>query len=281
MDDEFKCLPGLCGNFHDELADWWQARYTNCLVSYRGQSWFVKSKSVNDKKRHLLAYYLGNQLANVGEVKGLDREEFTVLRNNGVDLPPDANWRNTYLVRFAQESTSDELPKATLDSAIASELVFSMWIRRRDAHSFNRSVVAGTTVFYDHGTAFLGAPALGSIDDFFRTGPDPGYAGLWRLRLTPVHEISTLSLRRKEREQFAERGGDSYNYLLIIDRIRFVAELDIARDQIKSLSQAFIKACVKKAGFGFPLRGIVVRFLLANQNRIESEAIRLKLVLGV
>ena len=278
---EFKSLPDQCRRFEDELSDWWGKKYSNCLVGHQGRTWFVRTTSAPDKMRNLLAWNLGQQIANVAEVKGLERREFTALRNSGVDLSPGASWRNTCLVRFAPEYNVDEMPKTNLNSAMASELVFSMWIRRRDAHSCNRSFTAGVPVFYDHEVAFLGERNLRKIGNFFRTGPDPGYAGLWRLERVPAHDYSTISLRQKERERFSGDQAGRHVYLPIHDKTRFAAELDNARDQIKALPAAVITSSVRKAGFGFPLRGMIVRFLITNQNRIDSEIVRLKSVLGV
>ena len=258
---------------------WWQNRFGNCLVGHEGQVWLVKSNTLEQKRRNLLGWFLGRAIANVAEVKELDESEFSELRCSGVELPAHATARDSYLVRFAPCYSADELPRGDLDSAMASELVFSMWIRRRDAHSYNRSFVKGVPVFYDPGTAFWGEKDLVRTDRFFREGPDPGFAGLWRLKIDSDQVASTATWRRHERARFTEDQGEPVNLLPIHDKARFLAELNGARDRIKSLRPLFLKSCVRKAGYRFLAAAAVYWFLRFTQRTIDKDLVRLKSVL--
>ena len=92
---------------------------------------------------------------------------------------------NTFLRRLAQSYTKEELVCKTIEEAIARELVFSTWIRRRDAHVDNKAYTDGIPVFYDFHVAFLGGPELADTTTFFSQTSDWGRAGRWRLKHLP------------------------------------------------------------------------------------------------
>lgn len=259
----------LSKKYRHSLVDWWQNRYCDCLVRYQGKVWFVKKQGIADIRRNLLASLLGGKLANVAQVRCLDKTDFSALRNCGITLPENSNFLNTCLVRFAPDYNVWELPKKTLESAIAAEIVFSIWIRRRDAHSYNRNFKNGIPVFYDHQTAFLGEKQLREIDYFFRTGPDPGYAGLWRLDVGDHIEIDTDSLRSQERERFC--GCDHYVALPIRDTNIFHQELNSMVEEIVVIPKADIRRSVQKAGFSFFEQSAVTRFLQENQKQLIKD----------
>ncbi len=259
----------LCALYRQHLVDWWQNSYTDCLVSYEEKVWFVKVQTGGAIMRNCLAGFLARGRANIAEVRSLDKAAFSALKKCGVALPADVNQKNTCLVRFAPDYDMEELPRPTLDSAMAWEIAFSIWIRRRDAHSYNRSFVNGIPVFYDHQTAFLGEKKLRDVDYFFRDGPDPGYAGLWKLEVCDDSQPDTLALRTRERECF--HGEGHFTALPVHDVDRFHREMREAVEQIAAIPEAEIRQSVLNAGFRFYERPAVVSFLLTNQKRLEKE----------
>ena len=86
------------------------------------------------------------------------------------------------MVRLAHSYSIEELPNKTLEEAVATELVYSVWVRRRDAHTENRVYVKGIPIFFDFHVAFLGEPNLSDINVFFSQTEDYGRAGLWRVK---------------------------------------------------------------------------------------------------
>jgi hypothetical protein len=120
---------------------------------------------------------LGGSWLNIPEVRLLSSEEFQALHLVKSEiLSKKASEQNTYLVRLVQDYAISELPLQDFDVAIASEMAFSIWIHRRDAHAGNRAYVNGIPMFFDFNIAFGG-----EAEDFFRGGPGGGYVKNWRL----------------------------------------------------------------------------------------------------
>lgn len=144
--------------------------------------WVVKPRNVatNEEKRDYLGYLLGNKFANIAEVKLLTPEEHSqikTLSGRGDDSTP----ANTYLVRLAGSYSLDELPCKTAEEAVAAELVYSTWIRRRDAHVDNRCYINGVPIFFDHHVAF-GAEGVSTAEAFFTAADSYGHATFWRVK---------------------------------------------------------------------------------------------------
>ncbi|MBI5568732.1 MAG: hypothetical protein HY914_02190 [Desulfomonile tiedjei] len=191
----------LSSAWSPDLADWWGRRVDRSgkrVVRFNGKHWFVKFKpDPEEQKRDYLAYLLGRSWVNVAEVRALSESEFEDLRHVGIVAPKWASKANTLLVRLGQDYTVDQLPNAGIDAAVASELVFSLWIRRRDTHAANRVYINSVPVFFDHHTGFLGEPQLMNLDVFFKPGPDAGHASRWRVEIAgPEATVSTEEVRR-------------------------------------------------------------------------------------
>jgi len=191
----------LLSAWSSELVDWWGrsvSQRDKRVIGFNGKHWFVKFKpDPEEQKRDYLAYILGRNWANVAEVLPLSESEFGDLRQFGVYLPEWATMMNTNLIRLVGDYTIDQLPNIDINEAVASELVFSLWIRRRDTHAANRAYISSVPVFFDHQTAFLGEPHLGDPNLFFHRGRDAGHAGRWRVEVIR-HEtiISTSEIRQ-------------------------------------------------------------------------------------
>ncbi len=105
-------------------------------------------------------------------------------------------------VRIAQQYTPGELPITDLDAAVAAELVFSLWIRRRDTHAFNSVFVAGIPVFFDHHIAFaIEEPENRDLAGFFKDRGPGGSACRWRVVPVPASmPMVTRAMRRVNHE---------------------------------------------------------------------------------
>lgn len=233
------------------LVDWWQNSYTNCLVKHRSKIWFVKSKigPEKQKERDYLAYLLGSDVCNIAEVKPLSEKEFRSLEKIGIKCTIGASHENTFLVRFCGDYKSSELTHRSLEGALAAEFVFSIWIRRRDAHSYNRYYVGGVPVFFDHETAFLGEEDLVDIGKFFSNGPDPGFPGLWRLELGAHENIDTLATRAKETALFSNSRQEKMTSIPVRDQKAFIKYVGVTTEKITSLSPDFIDNKIFESGF--------------------------------
>jgi hypothetical protein len=108
------------------------------LVVWDERLWLRKP---NGTWPEILAYRLGGSWLNVAEVvPGADVIGATTLSCDPLPVSSDP------LIRVGQDCTPADLIERDLDAAIASELVFSVWIRRRDAHPWNRVYVAGVPI---------------------------------------------------------------------------------------------------------------------------------------
>jgi len=155
--------------YDHELVNWDESSIPTAVVD--GVRWAVKPRG----RREALGYHLAKGRLNVPEVRLLPQ----------VEGPPKA------LVRFTKSHRVDDLPIRDLDEAVAAELAFSLWIRRRDTHAYNRAYVDGIPMFFDHGAAFNVSQEL---DGFLRDGPDYGFVPAWRVEEW-AYEPTTLGTR--------------------------------------------------------------------------------------
>lgn len=233
------------------------------VVSDGGRLWVVKHKpgSVDEEKRDLLGYLLGYRFANVAEVKLLapqEHEQIKALTNKN----ENSLLTNTFLVRLAGAYSPEELPCKTPEEAVATELVYSTWIRRRDTHVHNRAYtyIGGIPIFFDFQTAFLGEKELADIKIFFSEPPvDYGRASAWRVRESP--NIITTS---------QARAGDN--------RVHYVRDLSVFKKQIdftviklRDNSKENWKDSISQVGFNSHLKDEIVNFLKRNLESLEGD----------
>ncbi|MEK7595532.1 MAG: hypothetical protein AAB443_03030 [Patescibacteria group bacterium] len=148
--------------------------------------WYFKSaiNTPDEFSRDMLGYILGSKVANIAEVKKITLDEFTVLKSI-VGLSEEFNPQRHYLVRVAGSYKLEELKWQIPEQAVASEIVFSVWIRRRDTHVDNRIYINGIPVFFDSGIAFLPPHEqhMGHIAVFSRRNFDHGQPNRWRIKV--------------------------------------------------------------------------------------------------
>jgi hypothetical protein len=225
-----------------ELCDYWDCvDYSSNVISFSGKTWFIKSRPEDpeSKNRELLAFLLGGSWLNIPEVRLLSSEEFRALREKGVELNENASEHNTCLVRLVQDYARSELPVQSFDDAIASEIVFSSWIRRRDAHAANRAFVGGIPMFFDFHNAFGCEEG-----DFFKEGPDGGYVGNWRLwQIKSDYILRNVALLR--RLEFDK----NLAAIPVVNKFHFETALFRTIGYISCFDQKYLYKLIKKAGF--------------------------------
>lgn len=153
------------------------------VITDEEKIWVLKHNNNTDGEKHdLLGFLLGKDFCNVTEVKLLNEQELENIKQ--LTTPQESfNVNNTFLVRLAHSYVLEELPCKLLEEAVATELVYSTWIRRRDAHVDNRVYVKGIPIFYDYHVAFLGESDLKDVNIFFAQTSDHGRAGRWRVKV--------------------------------------------------------------------------------------------------
>lgn len=226
-----------------ELRDYWDhVDYSSNIISLNKKTWFIKSRPEDpeSKNREVLASLLGGSWLNIPEVRLLTSEEFQALRLEKAEvLGEKASEQNTYLVRLAQDYKLNELPIPNFDDAIASEIAFSSWILRRDAHAANRVFVHGIPMFFDFHIAF-GA----EVEDFFRGGPDGGYVGNWHLwQIKSDNALSDIPLLRLL--EF-DKGIAAIPF---IDKNHFEDALFRSTECIKQFDKKYLYRIIKRSGF--------------------------------
>lgn len=189
------------------------ANYTNKVFKYSGKHWILKVTLDNNlRTKEIMTSLVGSDVVNVAEVKILTQED---LKKIEVPLSEaEQNSSTPFMVRVAQDYSIEELPLKSLEAAVAGELVFSVWTRRRDTHEFNRGYTNYIPVFFDHGVSFEGEK---NIDVFFsRTGK--GFAGSWRVKVINSPEEIDKIFRK-------DNWGDNHyicnekNFLLDVQRM--------------------------------------------------------------
>lgn len=153
-----------------------------------GRIWFLNTVGNVDPRRSPRArfvYLLGAPFVNVAEVQLLEENSAKALRELGLPKATD----RCFIVRVAEKHATGELHCHTVDAATAGELVFSLWIRRRDAHAENRGYNPdGIPVFFDFDFAFcMDGRNTERQDVFSHTGP--GDAGTWRVQEASAEQI--------------------------------------------------------------------------------------------
>lgn len=235
------------------------------LVKFENKYWFVKSlRPPEHKKPDYLGWLIGKALVNVAEVRVLTPEEITqlVLVPTLSQIGSTITHENTYLIRLANSYLPEELILKTNDEAIAFELVFSVWIRRRDAHAHNRIYLHDVPIFFDHQTAFLGEQELSTISIFFQDPPaDHGRASAWRLVIRG-REIKTMDGRNIpffNAAQFVHKPDDFY------------ANIELAVRKIEQLNVDSYLETIKSAGFTEEEAQQRIIFLKNNQNSLSQD----------
>lgn len=255
-----------------------RAKYTpelvgqaHVIISDEEKFWVVKHKpgSVDEEKRDLLGYLLGCKFANVAEVKFLNDEDHKQIRvlagKDDTSLPS-----NTFLVRLAGSYSLDELPCKTLEQAVATELVYSTWIRRRDAHVDNRVYVRGIPTFFDYQTAFLGEPGLADITAFFGQPTNYGDAGAWRVKTL---DSNLTLLTRGVNKTFT--GG--YHYVHDLDS--FKKEIAILKTSFANNLANDWKNSIAQVGFDSPKKEEILGFLEKNLSTLQDDIDRMQQIL--
>lgn len=148
--------------------------------------WYVNTVGNIDPWRSYRAYFaylIGKTIVNIPEISLLDQVKVNALHNIGVTKASI----NCFIIRVAHEYSTDELPLKSLDEAVAGELVFSLWIRRRDTHVNNRVYnTDGIPIFFDFDVAFLSENKKKNKDIIcFFNDCRTGYAGQWQVCQKP------------------------------------------------------------------------------------------------
>lgn len=247
-EDRAKYAPELVGRGH-------------VIVTDGEKFWVVKHKPglLDIEKREFLGYLLGHKFSNVAEVKLLDQEEHRQVRTlagKGEDSLPS----NTFLVRLGGSYPIDDLPCQTVEKAVATELVYSTWIRRRDTHADNRVYVNGIPVFFDHHVAFLGEPEQANIATFFNPQPASyGHAGAWRIK-ERQDTMTTLEART---------GNKAHHY--VKDQNSFKRQIEDAKIDIMNSLENRWKDLIPGAGFTDSKRDEIAAFLKRNLETMNDD----------
>ena len=238
------------------------------VVTDGSKHWVIKPRNVatNEEKRDLLGYLLGHKFANIAEVKLLSPEEhkeIKILSGRGDDSTPS----NTYLVRLAGSYSLDELPCKTTEEAVATELIYSTWIRRRDTHVDNRCYINGVPIFFDHHVAF-GAEGVLTAEAFFTAAASYGHASFWRVKEIP-DQMTTLIARNVDRNV-----AGAHHYIHDLDEFR--KQLDTKVKELPALIGNDWKKLIFEAGFTSEDVESIYTILKNDLSNLEQDIDRMK-----
>ena len=257
-----------CNN--KELRGYYGEDFSRFQIEYDNACWYVKCKNEVEKRRDLLAYYLGKDWTNVAEVRELDSDIISCIEEIEM-FPNPVDRKKTWIVKINQTNENDQICITNLDEAVAAELVFSLWIRRRDTHSYNRNYVDGIPFFFDHQTAFLGEEYLENINEFFNPSRNwAGYASVWRICSKNGLELTTNSVREYERKK-----KPPYSIHFVNDIAKTLKYIDAKAEYINK-NDFKISENISMAGFDENENRKISDFLFININRIKKEIVAMK-----
>jgi hypothetical protein len=237
-----------------ECMDYYRRDCSRNIRWRAGRAYYVKPAPDADRARlERLGYLLARDLFNVPEVLPAD------VAGEG---QPHESW-----VRLCQDCDRGALPVQDLTRAIASEIVFSAWISRRDAHNSNRCYLHGLPMFFDFGAAFeMRQP----VPDFFRAGPFSGAVPNWRLvELPPGTVLKTAVIRECER-------GKPLTLQPVHSADRFWSAADEFSEVISRYRDARIESAILASGFEARSTERLVDLLVRNRRGLGERLRRIR-----
>ncbi len=259
--------------YKDELADQKGNDQRNRIISFKGKYWYVKTINDNSKKKNfdLLSYKLGKGWLNTPEVMLLTDSQRRILSKKLF-----GEEENIYLIRLAQDYSAKDLPIKNFTEAIASEIVFSIWIMRRDAHNSNRTIINGKIpIFFDMEVGFRRLDKKNEVmyDRFFQGGKDHGYVANWRLYyLNGLDHIHIKKLREME-----------FNKPLTLHPIesteKFWRSVEFFRNKIENFSNDHLMELVYQSGLDGDTALKVHQRLIYSKNRLGESINHIKPIL--
>ena len=269
----FAALPELFedpfGSAHDgtDFTDYFGGGHFDWIVRRGTANYYVKRcQSLAEAQKDLLAYNLIAGLMNVPSVIMPDapvRAKLdAILKARHPDMAIES--LTLHLVRLYQDYRASMLPITDLTQAIAAEIVFSMWINRRDAHNSNRVYVSGIPMFFDFSAAFE-ANVPGTSADFFRPGVNSGFVPNWRLWTIPQDkEIKTQDIRNLER-------GRPVTLHPVRDEAQFWRHTEYYRGVIDALPESHIRDVVGASISNPSQAKIIADRLCAERRRLRGK----------
>lgn len=232
------------------------------MVTDDNKVWVIKHSGNEDfAKRDFLGFLLGKDFCNISEVKTLNEQELENIKQFSSNNEY-FNTNNTILVRLAHSYSIEELPCKTLEEAVASELVYSVWIRRRDAHIDNRVYFNGIPLFFDFHVAFLGEQNLSDINTFFSQKDDYGRAGLWRVKIWgDFLEHFTGAIHPNALGSFH----------FINDWDSFYGQIQKVKTTLKERAKNQIEGSVRAAKFSNDREVEIINFLKKNLETLDND----------
>ncbi len=231
------------------------------VITDGGKIWVLKHNNNTDcEKRDLLGFLLGKDFCNVTEIKLLNEQELEDIKQFANQESFNVN--NTFLVRLAHSYSLEELPCQILEEAVATELVYSTWIRRRDAHVDNRVYVKGIPLFYDYHVAFLGESDLGDVNIFFSQTDDHGRAGRWRVKI--LNDFLTRLTRGVHKSEMG-----AYHY--VDDLTSFYQYVEKSKARLKEKVTDQLEKLVRQAKFTNTTETQIIDLLKKNLATLDSD----------
>jgi len=235
------------------------------VVVHDGEKFWILKYGINSGdalQRDLLGYLLGSQVSNVAEVKAITAPEFEELRQL-FNFTHEFDQNRHYLARVVGSYMKEELRWKTPEEAVASELVFSIWTRRRDAHVDNRAYIDGVPIFFDHGVAFLLEQDMGHISIFSRRNSDHGQPNRWRVKVR--HEnMTTVQARALDRNT-----QGAFHFVNDLDK--FNTELGKMVSLFQSTFDKDLRLVIQQAGFTGETLELINEFLKVNLANLPTD----------
>lgn len=230
--------------------------------------WYVKNKpgSKNEEKRDYLAYLIGKDFANIPEVKLLDNCDIEKIKE--LKILENANNENTFLVKCCNTYSVSKLPCSDIDSSVARELLYSLWIGRRDADLKNRIYLNNVThMFFDFQTAFRGECTLLNMNNILSHKQIKS----WSIKILKNHKCLET-----ERTKYDNK-SECINFISSMDE--FMNQVDIVKNILISKNNN-LESDICKAGFSKEDSDKIKFFLNNNMKEIDNAVEFLKKIIS-
>lgn len=257
--------------FNNELAkNKTKSIILKSIIQHKNVHWYIKTKDKEKKYKEILASIIARQLRlNTVNIIEINEADFNSIKSiDGVKLENGADSENTYLIRLVQSYNEEDIPIKNLDEAMASELVFSLWIRKRDTHADNKVFINNIPVFFDFNVAF----GKKDVNKFFENGKmkngkykNWGYAGCWCI------------ITKKTLEEIKNAKDEKICYHLIKNIDNFQEQLD---RYCKKIKQCDIKEIFNKIR-NIDNQSKIEQFLVETQMTISEDCEVLKNILKI
>ena len=257
-------------------------RHKGILRDENGICWILKKQEYdpdrgmkNISRREYFAYLLSQNIANLAEIRLLQKKEMQNL-----SLPESDNPEDYYLTRVVTGTNMPQalLPEQTPEDAFNANFVFNIFSRKWDAHFGNLGFSRGVPVAIDHDMTFQfrDFPNTSENSDTFLTLFLSHYLVSTFKALTSPEDTATLKILNEYPLSLYKIKSLIHtlglNKGIIEAEMLKTSKIKTTLEKIKKMTEKEIRLKASIAGFKGSELELLVQYTLQNQQRLEMDA---------